>query len=67
VLSLYFLTACFCVIALSFTRLQGYAAMAFLLAVVALTIRLLRNLGFFAEQPAHVPGEPPAPVESEHP
>ncbi len=67
VLSLYFLTACFCVIALSFTRLQGYAAMAFLLAVVALTIRLLRNLGFFAEQPAHASGEPPTPVESERP
>jgi len=49
VLSLYFLTGCFCVIALSFTRLQGYAAIAFLLAVVLLTLRLLRNLGFFAE------------------
>lgn len=51
VLSLYFLTACFCVIALSFTRLQGYAAIAFLVAVLALTVRLLRNLGFFAEPP----------------
>ena len=51
VLSLYFLTACFCVIALSFTRLQGYAAIAFLVAVLVLTVRLLRNLGFFAEAP----------------
>ncbi len=49
VLSLYFLTACFCVIAISFTRLQGYAALGFLAAVLALTFRLLRNLGFFAE------------------
>ncbi len=44
VLSLYFLTACFCVIAVSFTRLQGYAAIVFLGAVVILTLRLLRNL-----------------------
>lgn len=60
VLSLYFLSACFCVIALSFTKLQGYAAMAFLLAVLALTFRLLRNLGFFAEgpPPEQAGGEP---------
>jgi UDP-GlcNAc:undecaprenyl-phosphate GlcNAc-1-phosphate transferase len=44
VLSLYFLTACFCVIAVSFTRLQGYAAIVFLGAVGVLTLRLLRNL-----------------------
>jgi len=44
VLSLYFLTACFCVIAVSFTRLQGYAAIVFLGAVAVLTLRLLRNL-----------------------
>lgn len=47
VLSIYFLTACFCVIAVSFTRLEGYAAILFLVAVVLLTLRLLRNLGFF--------------------
>lgn len=47
VLSIYFLTACFCVIAVSFTRLEGYAAILFLIAVVLLTLRLLRNLGFF--------------------
>jgi UDP-GlcNAc:undecaprenyl-phosphate GlcNAc-1-phosphate transferase len=45
VLSLYFLTACFCIIAVSFTRLEGFAAILFLVAVVLLTIRLLRNLG----------------------
>jgi UDP-GlcNAc:undecaprenyl-phosphate GlcNAc-1-phosphate transferase len=47
VLSLYFLTACFCVIALSFTRLEGVAAILFLAMVLALTYRLLRNLGLF--------------------
>jgi UDP-GlcNAc:undecaprenyl-phosphate GlcNAc-1-phosphate transferase len=46
-LSIYFLTACFCVIAVSFTRLEGYAAILFLGAVALLTIRLLRNMGFF--------------------
>ena len=46
-LSIYFLTACFCVIAVSFTRLEGYAAILFLVAVAVLTIRLLRNMGFF--------------------
>ena len=54
VLSLYFLTACFCVIAVSFTRLEGYAAVLFLGAVGLLTLRLLRNLGFFEVAP---PGE----------
>jgi UDP-GlcNAc:undecaprenyl-phosphate GlcNAc-1-phosphate transferase len=47
VLSIYFLTACFCVIAVSFTRLEGWAALVFLAAVAILTLRLLRNLGFF--------------------
>jgi UDP-GlcNAc:undecaprenyl-phosphate GlcNAc-1-phosphate transferase len=47
VLSIWFLTACFCIIAVSFTRLEGWAALLFLAAVVLLTLRLLRNLGFF--------------------
>jgi UDP-GlcNAc:undecaprenyl-phosphate GlcNAc-1-phosphate transferase len=63
VLALYFLTACFCVIALSFTRLQGYASIAFLLAVMALTFRLLRNLGFFAE----ITEPPPPPAAGSEP
>jgi len=46
VLSIYFLTACFCVIALSFTRLHGYAVLVFLAVVLLLTIRIVRNLGF---------------------
>lgn len=45
VLSLYFLTACFCIIALSFSRLRGYVAIAFFGAVVLLTVRLLWNMG----------------------
>jgi len=57
VLSIYFLTACFCVIALSFTKLQGIAAVVFLLAVLALTWRLVRNLGLFDDAAA----EPPPP------
>jgi UDP-GlcNAc:undecaprenyl-phosphate GlcNAc-1-phosphate transferase len=47
VLSLYFLTTCFCVIAVAFTKLGGLAALLFLVAVIALTVRMLRNLGFF--------------------
>ncbi|HEX2486343.1 MAG TPA: MraY family glycosyltransferase [Myxococcota bacterium] len=47
VISIYFLTSCFCVIAVSFTRLEGWAALVFLAAVAILTLRLLRNLGFF--------------------
>jgi len=57
VLSLYFLTACFCVIALSFTDLQGYVAVIVVAAVIVLTIRMLRNLGLFDEEhEAAVPG-----------
>jgi UDP-GlcNAc:undecaprenyl-phosphate GlcNAc-1-phosphate transferase len=47
VLSIWFLTACFCVIAVSFTNLEGTAALIFLALVIVLTLRLLRNLGFF--------------------
>lgn len=45
VLQFYALTAAFCLIAVSFTRLQGIWAGIFLAAVVALTVRLLWNLG----------------------
>lgn len=60
VLSLYFLTACFCIIAVSFTRLHGIASLVFLVVVLVLTVRILRNLGFF--DPAE-PLEPTAPEE----
>jgi UDP-GlcNAc:undecaprenyl-phosphate GlcNAc-1-phosphate transferase len=45
VLQFYFVTAAFCLIALSFTKLQGVSAIVFLVAVALLTLRLLRNLG----------------------
>ena len=45
VLQFYFVTAAFCLIALSFTQLHGISAIVFLLAVALLTLRLLRNLG----------------------
>jgi len=45
VLWLYFQTLCFSVIALSFAQLKGYFAYLFLLAVLLLTMRLLRNIG----------------------
>jgi len=48
VLMLYFLTSCFCMIALSFSRLDGWLAYLYLLAVVGVTIRLLRNLDAFS-------------------
>jgi len=57
VLSIYFLTACFCVIALSFARLHGYAVIVFLIVVLLLTIRFLRNLGFIDAADADEPPE----------
>jgi UDP-GlcNAc:undecaprenyl-phosphate GlcNAc-1-phosphate transferase len=55
VLSIYFLTTCFCVIALSFTSLRGYIAILVVVVVIALTVRLLRNLGFFDLDGVEVP------------
>jgi UDP-GlcNAc:undecaprenyl-phosphate GlcNAc-1-phosphate transferase len=48
VLMLYFLTSCFCMIALSFSQIDGWLAFLYLAAVIAVTIRLLRNLDAFA-------------------
>jgi UDP-GlcNAc:undecaprenyl-phosphate GlcNAc-1-phosphate transferase len=45
VLQFYFLTACFCLIAVSFTDLHGFVAALCLLAVAILTVRVLLNLG----------------------
>jgi len=45
VLQFYIVTAAFCLIALSFTRLHGISSVVFLGAVAILTLRLLRNLG----------------------
>jgi UDP-GlcNAc:undecaprenyl-phosphate GlcNAc-1-phosphate transferase len=52
VVQFYLLTAAFCLIAVSFTRLQGVTAALFLLGVVALTVRLLWNLGVLASEEA---------------
>jgi len=57
VLQFYFLTACFGLLALSFTHLQGTVAIVCLAAVVLLTLRMLWNLGAlsFREQGAAAP------------
>jgi UDP-GlcNAc:undecaprenyl-phosphate GlcNAc-1-phosphate transferase len=54
VLQFYFVTACFCLIALSFTRIRGLVAALFLAVVIVLTLRLLWNLGALSARP----GEP---------
>jgi hypothetical protein len=64
VLSLYFLTACFCIIAVALRSVSGYWAIALLVAVVLLTIRLLRNLGLLALQPEVKPADSKATVGS---
>jgi UDP-GlcNAc:undecaprenyl-phosphate GlcNAc-1-phosphate transferase len=55
VLSIYFLTACFCLIAISFARLQGYAVIVFLVVVLALTWRILKNLGLVSTPASPAP------------
>ena len=45
VLQFYLLTAAFCLIALAFSKLEGYSAVLFLIAVGLLTYRLVSNLG----------------------
>ncbi len=51
VLQFYFVTLCFCLIALSFTRIRGVVAALFLAVVIVLTLRLLWNLGVLSMQP----------------
>lgn len=48
VLLLYFLTTCFCMIAFSFSRIEGWMSLIYLGAVIAVTYRLLRNIDAFA-------------------
>lgn len=61
VLMLYFLTSCFCMIAISFAQIDGWLAFVYLVAVVAVTIRLLRNLDAFSldvqDEPVRDPGD----------
>jgi UDP-GlcNAc:undecaprenyl-phosphate GlcNAc-1-phosphate transferase len=54
VLQLYFMTACFSLIAVRFSELSGVVAIAILIAVVVLTLRLLVNLGIFAAESEEV-------------
>jgi len=73
VLLLYFLTSCFCMIAVSFSQIDGWLAFIYLAAVVGVTIRLLRNLDAFAlevhrgaphESEEQSPGASAAPAAS---
>lgn len=63
VLSLYFLTACFCIIAVAFRSVDGIWAIALLVAVILLTIRLLRNLGLLS---TNTSSEPRSDAPSAH-
>jgi UDP-GlcNAc:undecaprenyl-phosphate GlcNAc-1-phosphate transferase len=68
VLQFYMLTAAFCLIALSFTRLEGTTAALFLAAVVALTVRMLWNLDALSlESNEPAAGEPPAGAKEGEP
>ncbi len=61
VIFLYLLTACFCAIAVSFTRLEDLGIGVVLLAAVAiLTVRLVRNMGSIS-----IEGEPSEPEQRE--
>jgi UDP-GlcNAc:undecaprenyl-phosphate GlcNAc-1-phosphate transferase len=62
VLSLYFFTACFSLLALSFARLRGIVTIVCLGVVLLLTLRILRNLGFASlDDPGPLPAPPQSP------
>jgi UDP-GlcNAc:undecaprenyl-phosphate GlcNAc-1-phosphate transferase len=67
VLQVYFLSACFSLIALSFTQLQGLVAVACLVAVVLLTLRMLWNLGLLSRTADAPEARGAARVEEESP
>ena len=68
VFQIYLVTAAFCLIALSFTRIQGPMAALFLVAVLALTVRMLWNLDALSlEGGEPAAGEPPAGAKEEEP
>ena len=58
VIQFYLLTAAFCLIAVSFARLQGITAGFFLATVLALTVRLLWNLGVLRGEEGGAPHRP---------
>jgi len=55
VLQFYVLTAAFCVIALAFSKIEGYSAVVFLGLVGLLTYRLVMNLGALPGERGRVP------------
>jgi len=63
VLSLYLVTSCFCILAVAFRSVSGYSAIALLLAVILLTIRLLWNLGLLHEPDSAEASHPDATSE----
>lgn len=61
VVQIYVLTASFCLLAVGFIKLRGYVAGIFLVAVAAVTVRLLWNLGVLSREaedadPGALPG-----------
>lgn len=65
VFQFYLMTAAFCLIALSFTRLQGAMAGLFLIAVLVLTFRVLWNLDALSLESSEPAGDVPAGVEED--
>jgi UDP-GlcNAc:undecaprenyl-phosphate GlcNAc-1-phosphate transferase len=55
VLQFYILTAAFCVIALAFSKIEGYSAVVFLGFVGLLTYRLVMNLGALSGEMGRLP------------
>jgi len=65
VLLLYFVTSCFCVIAISFTRLAGYGSIFFFIAVMLLTVRMVRNMGLLGRRTHQAPASGDSPTADE--
>ena len=57
VMQFYLLTLAFCLIALAFSKLEGFSAGLFLLAVAALTLRLVSNIGALSVESEGPPNE----------
>jgi UDP-GlcNAc:undecaprenyl-phosphate GlcNAc-1-phosphate transferase len=60
-LQVYWVTGAYCLLAVSFTKLEGVVAAACLLAVLLLSVRLLRNLGVVGDLPEEHSGPGIAP------
>jgi len=67
VLQIYLVTAAFCLIAVSFTRLEGTTAAVIMIAVLALTFRMLWNLDALSlEVKERIADSAPKGTEEEH-